>query len=267
MRTDSMEANDGRSAAAAAAAAAVAAAAAARLALVSARIAEYAAEYSTAGRSDDFLAHLTCVTAEVRPTQEHMLSGPLQARMLVMFAQLSRARRVLDIGTFTGYSAVALASALPADGLVVTIERDEDIASVAQDHIAKLPPGLARIELLRGDAQEIIENRLRHAEDGFDMIFVDANKLAYEKYYDSIFREDSALLNAHGVAIFDNVLYRGQVVNAADGSSKASKIGMRLHEFNRMVLNDQRTTNVLVPVRDGLLIVQKVSRRQQLEQT
>lgn len=86
--------------------------------------------------------------------------------------------------------------------------------------------------------------------------FVDANKSAYTDYYELIMGNDSKLLNPNGVAIFDNVLFRGDVPRVADGALR-SKISTRLHEFNRMVLADERTINMLLPIRDGLLVVQK----------
>ena len=173
-----------------------------------------------------------------------MIVGPLEGAFLKMMAQLVGAKRVLEIGMFTGYSALCFAEVLPEDGRVITCEIEADTAALGKTYFAKSPHG-KKIEIRLGSALET----MRELAGPFDLIFIDADKLNYLNYY----RRALDLLAPQGVILIDNVLWDGDVLRQPPPDEKTAAI----QELNRTVANDPRVTAVLVTIRDGVLVVRK----------
>lgn len=171
-----------------------------------------------------------------------MVVGPLEGAFLKMMARMVNATRVLEIGMFTGYSALCFAEALPADGRVVTCEIDPKPAALAKKYFAKSPHG-RNIEVRMGPALET----LRALTGPFDLIFIDADKVNYVNYY----WRAKELLSPSGVILIDNVLWSGDVLKQPPPDQSTAAI----QELNRMVAADLRVDAVLVTVRDGVLVV------------
>src|SRR5438034_10487922 len=207
--------------------------------LIPTEIEEYAAAHSVA-ESD--VCRL--IREETYRTQDcpQMVVGPLEGAFLKMMALAVRARRVLEIGTFTGYSALAMAEALPDGGTVLTCEIDPESAAFARRHWDKSPHG-KKIEVRVGPALET----LRALTGPFDVIFIDADKANYVNYY----RRAKELIAPTGVILIDNLLLSRTVLdaNAPDPSTKA------IQELNRVVSSDPRVTAVLLTLRDGLFVI------------
>lgn len=173
-----------------------------------------------------------------------MLVGPLEAAFLQLLVRLSRARRVLEVGTFTGYSALAMAEALPEDGVLLTCEVDPHRAAIAQGFFDRSPDG-GKIELRLGAARETL--RALSADARFDMAFIDADKEGYLDYYEEILPR----LPSGGLLVADNTLWSGDVLDPQRPSARA------VDAFNRRVREDRRVEHVLVPLRDGVMLVRK----------
>jgi len=175
-----------------------------------------------------------------------MLSGPWQARLLHLLVKMRAPARVLEIGTFTGYSAIAMASALPEGGRLDTIEQNEELEGVIREFVDKA--GLSdRIRLHIGDAFDVLDT----LDSGFDFVFLDADKERYPDYLDVLV----PMMTPGGVLIADNVLWDGKVVGAEDDSDRQTR-GIR--RFNERVLAHPALENVIIPLRDGVnLIVKK----------
>jgi caffeoyl-CoA O-methyltransferase len=171
-----------------------------------------------------------------------MIVGPLEGAFLKMMAQLVQATRVLEIGMFTGYSALCFAETLPAEGTVVTCEIDEESAALARRYFARSPNG-KKIEIRMGSALDT----MRSLKGPFDLIFIDADKINYVNYY----RRALDLVSPRGLILVDNVLWDGNVLHqpAPDENTAA------IQELNRVVAADSRVTAVLVTVRDGILVI------------
>jgi predicted O-methyltransferase YrrM len=173
-----------------------------------------------------------------------MISGYSQGKFLTLLAQLSKARFILEIGTFTGYSAICLAKGLNTGGMLHTIEIDDELESICRKYFAKA--GVQdKITLHIGDAEEIVPK----IEGSFDIIFLDAEKKEYPAYFELCANR----LVSGGLLIADNVLWNGKVLdpNDHDKSTKA------VEAFNQMVTNDKNFDNFILPIRDGLMIAQK----------
>jgi caffeoyl-CoA O-methyltransferase len=171
-----------------------------------------------------------------------MVVGPLEGAFLKMMARLVNAKRVLEIGMFTGYSALCFAEALPEDGRITTCEIDEKSAAMAGKYFAKSPHG-GKIEVRMGAALET----LRDLSGPFDLIFIDADKVNYVNYY----RRALELVATQGVILIDNVLWSGDVLKQPPPDQSTAAI----QELNRVVAADSRVTAVLATVRDGVLVV------------
>lgn len=172
----------------------------------------------------------------------HMVVGPLEGAFLKMMVQLARARSVLEIGMFTGYSALSMAEMLPDDGRLVTCEIDQDSAALARKYFAKSQHG-RKIEIRMGPALET----LRELTGPFELIFIDADKGNYLNYY----RRALELVSPQGVILIDNVLWSGDVLIQPPPDQRTAVI----QELNRLVASDPRVTCVLVTIRDGVLVV------------
>jgi caffeoyl-CoA O-methyltransferase len=175
-----------------------------------------------------------------------MVVGPLEGAFLKMMVRLVGAGRVLEIGMFTGYSALCFAEALPADGRVLTCEIDEKPAALARRYFARSRHG-GKIEVRMGPALETLHD----LPGPFDLIFIDADKVNYVNYY----RRALELLSKNGVILIDNVLWSGDVLKQPPPDQSTAAI----QELNRVVASDARVDAVLVTVRDGVLVVKPKS--------
>ena len=172
-----------------------------------------------------------------------MLSGFVQGRVLAMFSRMIRPRVVLEIGTYLGYSALCFAEGLVDGGKVITLDVNEETNKVARSFVEQ-SEHKEQIEFHLGEALNIIP----YIPETFDLVFIDADKPNYENYYNLVFEK----LRPGGFIIADNVLWSGKVLDPGDDENARA-----LHEFNQMVLADDRVSNVLLPIRDGLMVVCK----------
>ncbi len=173
-----------------------------------------------------------------------MLSGHVQGRYLSMLSHLIRPDNILEVGTYTGYSAICLAEGLQPKGKLVTIDVNEELESRVRNYFSEA--GLThRIDYRIGDAAQIIPalNMV------FDLVFIDADKENYSKYYDLVFDK----VRPGGLILADNVLWSGKVV-----MPKPDKDTRALLEFNQKVMNDPRVENLLLPIRDGIMMIRKI---------
>ena len=166
-----------------------------------------------------------------------MTTGRIEARLLKLLARLVGARRILEVGTFGGYSALSMAEALPEEGTLVTCEEDPVAIAFAQKYFSESPHG-EKITQMEGPALESIKK----LTGTFDMAFIDADKINYSNYYEAIL----PMIRPGGLIAVDNVLWSGRVLDPQDESDRA------IHQFNERVVNDQRVESVLLTVRDGL---------------
>jgi caffeoyl-CoA O-methyltransferase len=173
-----------------------------------------------------------------------MLSGHFQGRLLSFWSKIIQPKLILEIGTFTGYSALCLAEGLVDNGKLYTIEVNDELQSLANKYF-KESDYSTKIEMLIGDATEIIPT----IPNEIDLVFIDADKKNYSKYYDLVFNK----VRKGGIIIADNVLWSGKVAY-----DKIDKDTQTLIDFNTMVNNDRRVENLLLPVRDGLMIARKL---------
>ena len=179
-----------------------------------------------------------------RMESPQMIVGPLEGAFLKMMTQLVRATSVLEIGMFTGYSALCFAEAIPDDGVVITCEIDEACATLARRYIAQASCG-KKIEIRMGPALDT----MRALTGPFDVIFIDADKTNYVNYY----RRALDLLAPQGVILIDNVLWNGEVLKQPPPDEQTAAI----QELNRTVSDDPSVVAVLVTIRDGILMVRK----------
>jgi caffeoyl-CoA O-methyltransferase len=184
------------------------------------------------------------------PLEQEMLSGHVEGQTLAFLVHLARARRVLDIGMFTGYSALAMAEALPEDGVVVACEVDAHVAAIAREAFAAAPGG-ERIDVRVAPAQDTL-GALAADGEPFDLVFLDADKAGYLGYVQRVL--DDGLLRAGGVICVDNTLMQGQPWLAGEPTENGAAIAA----FNDAVAGDPRVEQVLLPVRDGLTLIRRV---------
>lgn len=174
----------------------------------------------------------------------NMLSGPLQGKLLEMLSKIIRPKFILEIGTFTGYSALCLAKGLQPDGFLHTIElRDED-ATISQNYFAKSSHS-SQIVLHRGNALEIIPQ----LKETWDLVFIDADKTNYINYYELTLPH----LKSGGVILADNVLFHGDVLK----ENISGKNAIAINAFNEHVAKDERVQQLIMTVRDGLMMILK----------
>lgn len=194
---------------------------------------------------DALLQEVNAYTIHHHP-HAHMLSGKVQGDFLTIISKLLQPKRILEVGTFTGYSALCLAKGLQADGKLYTIELREDDAATASGYFARSKQK-DQLHLLVGDAKAIIPT----LHETWDIVFMDADKPGYIDYYELIL----PFIKINGIIIADNVLFHGQVLTQEISGKNAKAI----HAFNQHVKNDTRTEQVLLTVRDGLSIIRKKS--------
>ena len=175
-----------------------------------------------------------------------MLSGHLQGRVLSLFSHMLRPHRILEIGTYTGYSALCLAEGLQSDGKLITIDVNEELEDVVNRYVQK--SGLSeKIEFRIGNAMELIPEM----NELFDLVFIDADKTNYSNYFDLVIDK----VRPGGCIIADNVLWSGKVIHDKENQDEDTTA---LVAYNQKVQNDPRVENVLMPVRDGLMIARKL---------
>ncbi len=175
-----------------------------------------------------------------------MLSGHLQGRLLAMFSKMINPSRILEIGTYTGYSALCLAEGLKPNGILITIDKNEELEVLARSYFDK-SPFVNQIEFIIGNAMDIIDT----VGTNFDLVFIDADKSNYLNYFEKVL----PLVRKGGFVIADNVLWSGKVI---DSTIKMDKDTQAILDFNANVTADKRVTNLLLPIRDGLMVVQKL---------
>ena len=184
----------------------------------------------------------------IRTNHARMLSGAIQGQVLRMLAQMTGATDILELGTFTGYSAICLASALPEGGHLDTLELNDELEDLILEGFDRA--GLAdKIELHIGDCKETV---LRLKEEGrmYDIVYIDANKREYCEYYDLVFD----MIRPGGLILADNVIWDGKVCQDPLPQDKQTQSIVR---FNDMVSADPRVESVILPLRDGLNVIRK----------
>lgn len=204
-------------------------------------IEQYLSDYSAP--HDIVLEELTRET-HVKVQMPQMLSGNIQGKFLRMIAELSNAKNILEIGTFTGYSAICMATGMSDDGRLITIDVNEELSAITTKYFEK--SGQAnKIQSLFGNALQLIPN----IKNTFDIVFIDADKQNYCNYYTLVFDK----VRPGGYIIADNVLWSGKVVE-----EHKDKDTLAIHQYNEMVKNDSRVSNYILSLRDGLNIARKL---------
>lgn len=202
----------------------------------------YASRFSS--QEDELLLQVARQTLQTEP-QAHMLSGHVQGGFLALLSSLLKPSKILEVGTFTGYSALCLAKGLTDEGVLHTIELREEHASVAKAYFDQ-SAYKNKIVVHVGNANRIIPT----LNETWDMVFIDADKPGYIEYYDLVL----PMVKKNGVIIADNVLFHGQVLE----ENITGKNAISIQAFNEYISNDERVEQVLLTVRDGLLIIRKL---------
>ncbi len=201
---------------------------------------EYAREHTTP--MSELLEEVECFTLAKTPYPS-MLTGRVEGRFLQLAAQLSGAHYIVDIGTFTGYSALAMAEVLPDNGEILTIEQNQDHARIAQDFFNRSPIGF-KINLRIGEALEILKTL---PDEKADLIFIDADKRKYSACY----KESMRILRTGGLILADNALWYGRIFDPKDDDSRA------MADFNELVNADSRAEKLFLTIRDGIYLIRK----------
>ena len=201
---------------------------------------------SPQGEALDWLQKQT----NIRTNHARMLSGPVQGRFLKMIVEMCGARRVLELGSFTGYSGICLASGLPEDGHLDTLEINDELEDLILEGFSRA--GLReRISLHIGDCLETLKRFREEDREPYDLVFIDANKRDYPEYYELVFD----LVRPGGWILADNVLWDGKV--ALDPMPQDRQT-LGIDSFNRRVASDPRVESVIIPIRDGLNLIHKL---------
>lgn len=190
-----------------------------------------------------FIEHDT----NVNVLNPHMLTGKVEGRVLSLISQMICPQRILELGTFTGYSALCLAEGLKTDGRLITLEHNDEQEDTIRHNLSLSPLG-ERIELRMGDALETLAEMQHNGEEQFDLCFIDADKRQYDEYLNAVLplmKEDSWILA-------DNTLWDGHIIDSAYDKDKQT-LGLRA--FNEAVMKKKGLTSVILPLRDGLTIV------------
>ena len=186
----------------------------------------------------------------IRTNHARMLSGAAQGQLMRMIAQMCGAKRILELGTFTGYSAICLASALPEDGHLDTLELNDELEDLILEGFEKA--GLEnKISLHIGDCKETLRKISSEIKDDlYDIVYIDANKREYCEYYDLVFD----MVRSGGLILADNVIWDGKVCQEPLPQDKQT---LSIVRFNDMVSKDRRVESVILPIRDGLNVIRK----------
>lgn len=196
-------------------------------------------------KPEEALLHRLERETYLRVINPRMISGHLQGKLLEMLVRMMRPRRILEIGTFTGYSALSLARGLDEGAFIDTIEVDDELEDIAAKYFAESEYG-ARIRHHIGSALEVVP-RLGEV---YDMVFIDGDKREYPDYYRMLM--DGGYVRSGSVMLADNILWYGKV---AEPIARNDRHTEAIVEFNRMVKEDERVDNVIVPIRDGINLI------------
>ena len=180
----------------------------------------------------------------------HMLSGHVQGRVLSMISHMIRPKRILELGTFTGYSALCLAEGLAEGGRLITIEHNDELEETIRRNLSRSPLG-EKIELRIGDAVEGVKELRSEGVKEFDLVFIDADKREYCAYIDAVY----PLVPVGGFILADNTLWDGHIIDPAYDKDKQT-LGLRA--FNDKIKEDDRFEQVILPLRDGLTLIRKI---------
>lgn len=189
----------------------------------------------------------------LRANKPRMLSGHLQGNFLQMISQLMQPKRILEIGTYTGYSAICLAQGLAQNGVLHTLDNNPEQESIAKEFIKKANLE-DKVKLHLGNAADIIPTLLKEEIEEWDLVFIDADKSNYSLYYDLVFDK----VRKGGIIIADNVLWSGKILLEPDKIAKSDKNTLALLEFNQKIHHDKRAFHTLLPLRDGLMMAIKL---------
>lgn len=200
---------------------------------------EYALRHSSP--MDELLSEIHQYTLENHP-ESHMISGPLQGNLLTMISRMIQPKRILEIGTFTGYSAICLAKGLPENGVLHTIECRANEAKVAKEFFEKSSYS-SQIILHEGDAKAVIKD----LDEQWDLVFVDADKTGYIDYFETLMKS----AKPGSFMLFDNVFFHGEVLKEKLSGKNAKAIDA----FNEHVSNDKRVDKLMMTIRDGLTLL------------
>jgi len=207
------------------------------------KISAYIYKYSS---EEDALLYALNRETHLKTFYPNMLSGKVQGKFLEMVVRMLQPGRILEIGTFTGYSALAMARALPEDGLLYTLDNNEEIESFARRFFEQAAYG-SKIRFILGNALQTIPM----LNETFDLVFIDADKMHYPDYYEASLKK----LRKGGFILADNVLWGGKVVEKSKYPDKETRGVMA---FNELVKNDSRVEQVMLPIRDGLMLIRKL---------
>jgi caffeoyl-CoA O-methyltransferase len=210
--------------------------------LIPAAVEAYAEKYTS--QESELMYQLNRET-HLKVELPHMLSGQVQGKFLSMVSHMIHPRRILELGTYTGYSAICLAAGLTVDGILHTVDINEELETLCHQYFDA--SGYAdKIKMHIGKAADIIEQ----LDEVFDLVFIDADKSGYEQYYDQVWDK----LRPGGFILADNVLYHGQVLSPENEQGRQAKA---MISFCEKVLADDRAEQVLLTIRDGVLVIRK----------
>lgn len=194
---------------------------------------------------DALLAELES-ESNMRVVQPQMVSGHVQGKFLEMLTGMIAPRRVLEIGTFTGYATLCFAAGMPEDGVIDTVEIEDELEGIQSEFFARSPHA-HKIRRHTGSALEVVPT----LGESYDLVFIDGDKREYPDYYRMLL--DGGLVHSGSYILADNILWYGKVTEA---NIKPSDLQTRgIVEFNRMVVEDDRVENVIIPIRDGINLI------------
>jgi len=174
-----------------------------------------------------------------------MISGHYQGRILSLISKIISPKKILEIGTYTGYSAICLCEGMDKDGILHTIDNNKELVEIQNKYFKKANLK-DKIIQHSGDAKNIIPS----IDEEFDIVFIDADKESYPEYYDLIIKK----VRSGGIIIADNILWSGKILEKVEKDDQATK---SIIEFNNKIIEDDRVKNIILPIRDGLNIVRK----------
>ena len=186
-------------------------------------------------------------TTHIEMINPRMMSGHIQGRVLSMFSQMIRPKRILELGTFTAYSTLCLAEGLPEDGELVTLEHNDELEDMIRRNLALSPLG-SKVQLVIGDAMQWLS--AQSSDMLYDLVFIDADKREYSAYLDAVL----PLVRPGGWILADNTLWDGHIIEPEYDKDKQT---LALRAFNDKVVQDERLDKVILPLRDGLTIIRK----------
>ncbi|MDR7131018.1 putative O-methyltransferase YrrM [Algoriphagus sp. 4150] len=196
---------------------------------------------------EDYLLKKITRETQAKVMMPRMISGHLQGKMLELFTKMQNPKTILEIGTYTGYSGICMARGLGKDGTLITLDINDELETMVRGFFEE--SGLSdKIDYRLGNAMEIIPT----LPGPFDMAFIDADKINYINYYDLIIDK----INPGGIILADNVLWSGKIL--ADENLPIDKNTQAILDFNTLIQNDSRVENVLLPIRDGVMMARKI---------